>query len=81
MQPTTLNKVVSLFLVGGLVVIGVATLLLKHLGTIELPEGLKELAEAGGEGFFAVVGGPLLLPVAAVAGAVCEGLTDSTIPK
>jgi len=81
MQPTTLNKVVSLFLVGGLVVIGLMAILLQHLDTIELPQGLRDLAEAGGEGFFAVIGGLLLLPIAAVAGAVCEGLTDSTIRR
>ena len=81
MQPTTLNNIVSLFLVGGLAMIGAVALLLRHAGTIELPRGLKDLAEAGGEGFFAVISGLLLLPIASMAGAVCEGMTAPTIRR
>jgi hypothetical protein len=81
MQPTTLNKIVSLFLVGGLAMIGAVALFLRHVGTIELPHGLRDLAEAGGEGFLAVISGLLLLPIASVAGAVCEGLTAPTIRR
>jgi hypothetical protein len=81
MQPTTLNKIVSLFLVGGLAMIGAAAVLLRHAATIELPYGLRGLAEVGGEGFLAVISGLLLLPIASVAGAVCEGLTAPTIRR
>jgi len=76
MQPTVINKIVSMFIAGGLVLLGVYYVLLSNGYTIIFPDKLKDSLGSGGQGFLAVVGGLLLLPLAALAGAVCEGLTD-----
>ena len=79
MQPTTLNKIVSLFLVGGLIVLGLAYLVLSNGWKITLPDALQTLFVGGGAGFYAVLGGLLLLPLAALLGVVCEAFTDILI--
>ncbi|HEX3532014.1 MAG TPA: hypothetical protein VH988_33565 [Thermoanaerobaculia bacterium] len=79
MQPTTLNKIVSLFLVGGLVIFGIGAILLHQFGVDRLTDAIEPLAGEGGKTLFVVVSGILLLPVAAFAGAVSEGLTAMII--
>lgn len=79
MQPTTLNKIVSLFLVGGLIILGLAFVLLSNGWKVVLPGELQSLFVGGGAGFYAVVGGLLLLPLVALLGVVCEALTDILI--
>ena len=80
MQPTSLNKIVSLFLSGSLLLLGIAYVLLEHAPT-KLSAELRKLPATGGDGFFAVVGALLLLPLIALAGAVCESLTDICIRR
>jgi hypothetical protein len=79
MQPTTLNKVVSLFLIGGICVIGIALIAWRHFGPLTPSKELEALLKLTGSNTLAVIGGLLVLSLAAVCGTVCESLTDVVI--
>jgi hypothetical protein len=79
MHPTTLNKVVSLFLVGGIVVLGITTFAWRHFGPFKVSTELRSVLEALGDNTLAVVGGLLAISLAAVFGAACESLANLTV--
>jgi hypothetical protein len=81
MQPTTLNKVISLFLVGGLVFLVLAFILWDVNGPPRLPNGTADLMKQVGPAFLAVIGGLLVVSLATVLGVACEAFTDLTVRK
>jgi len=81
MQPTTLNKVVSLFLIGGICVLGIAVIAWRHFGPLTPSKQLTELLKLAGSNALAVIGGLLVISLAAVCGTICESLTDATIRR
>jgi hypothetical protein len=79
MQPTILNKVVSLFLIGGISVLGVSAVAWRHLGPFKPSDQLKMLLGLAGGNTLAVIGGLLAISLTAVLGTACESLTDIII--
>lgn len=79
MQPTTLNKVISLFLVGGLVLLLLSFILWNLWGPPKLSDWMVHLVKHTGTGFVAFVGSLVTVSLAAVLGIFCEALTDLTI--
>lgn len=80
MQLTTLNKVVSLFLTGGLVILGLSAMAWRHFALRELLTTSLTLPKSL-EAPLAVIGGLLLISLAAAGGAACESLTDLTVRR
>src|SRR4051812_31794201 len=79
MPPTILNKVVSLFLIGGICIIVIALIAWRHLGPLAPSKELEVLLKLAGSNTLAVIGGLLVISLAAVCGTVCESLTDLVI--
>ncbi len=79
MQPTILNKVVSLFLIGGISALGLLALVWRHFGPLVPPTDLTALLQLVGGNALAVIGGLLTISLAAVCGTACESLTDILI--
>jgi hypothetical protein len=78
MQPTTLNKVVSLFLVGGVVLLLSGCILWNLNGPLTISHEVMDALRQAGPAFIAVVGGLALASSAALLGLVCEAITDMT---
>lgn len=82
MQLTTLNKVVSLFLVGGLVLLGGLCLGWRQLDTAFAASGrLSEFLVSKGTPLLVVAGALFLLSLAAAIGTACEILTALTVRR
>jgi hypothetical protein len=80
-QVSTLNKIVSIFLVGGLTLLASVCILWNHFGPFTLSNNLVTLLTACGDGLLAIAGGLLFISLAALAGTVTEALTDATTRK
>jgi hypothetical protein len=78
-QPTNLNKAVSLFLIGGVVLLIIGFVSLPTLDLGKLAELLKILGDKGGSNLLAVVGGLLVLSASVVGGALSEAVADLTL--
>jgi uncharacterized MnhB-related membrane protein len=81
MQLTTLNKIVSLFLIGSLVVIGIVILLCLLVLPGQLLEQVSALKSAVGEGSMTVIAGVLFLALSAAGGALSESVTAVSIRR
>lgn len=81
MQPTTLNKVISLFLIGGLVLLVLAFVVWDVSGPLRLSREMADLMKQAGPALLAVIGGLLVVSLATVLGVACEALTDLTVRR
>jgi len=80
MQLTTLNKIVSLFLIGGLVIMTVICLFWEELDhALPTGGGLYSFLESKGQALLVVAGALSLLALAAAVGAVIDTVTSLTL--